>query len=58
MLKGKKSHIMRHPYLTLTVLGLAATGAVVITNRVRCFLTDKTRCVSGMMRSIKMDENN
>jgi hypothetical protein len=57
MLKGKKCHIMRHPYLTLAVLGLAATGAVAITNRVRGFLTDKTRCVGNMVKSIRMDEN-
>ena len=57
MLKGKKSHIMRHPYLTLTILGLAITGAVSITNRVRGFLGDKSRCVSNLCKSVREDEN-
>lgn len=58
MLKGKKCHIMRHPYLTLTVMGLAAVGVMTITNKVRSFMSDKGRCVSGMMKSVRMDENN
>lgn len=58
MLKGKKCHIMRHPYLTLTVMGLAAVGVMTITNKVRSFMSDKSHCVSGMMKSARMDENN
>lgn len=57
MLKGKKCHIMRHPYLTLTILGLAVTGAVTITNGIRGFLGDKTRCLGNMMKSVRGDEN-
>ena len=57
MFKGKKSHIMRHPYLTLAVLGLAVTGAVTITNSIRGFINDKTRCLGNMVRSVRMDDN-
>ncbi len=49
--------MMRHPYLTLTVLGLAAVGAVSITEKVKCFFYDKTRCVGNMLTSMKKDEN-
>ena len=57
MFKGKKSHIMRHPYLTLAVLGLAVTGAVTITNSIRGFISDKTRCLGNMVKSVRMDDN-
>ena len=57
MLKGKKCHLMRHPYLTLAILGLAVTGAVTITNSVRSFISDKSRCVGNMMKSVRGDEN-
>ena len=44
---------MRHPYATLTVLGLAAVGVVSITEKVKCFCYDKTRCVGNMISSMK-----
>ena len=58
MLKGKKCHIMRHPYLTLTVVGLAAVGVMTITNRLRSFMNDKGHLVGGMMKSVREDVNN
>lgn len=57
MLKARKGHIMRHPYLTLAVLGLAVTGAVTITNRAKYFFMDKGRCVSNMVKGMKSEEN-
>ena len=57
MFKGNKSHIMRHPYLSLAVFGLAVTGAVTITNSIRGFIGDKSRCLTNMVKSMK-DEHN
>lgn len=57
MYKARKGHIMRHPYLTLTILGLAVTGAVTITNHIKGFCMDKGRCVGNMVRGMKNDEN-
>ena len=58
MFNGKKGRMMRHPYVTLTVLGLAAVGAVSITEKVKCFFYDKTKCVGNMISSMKKSENN
>lgn len=60
MFNGKKSHIMRHPYATLALLGLAAAGAVSIGERVRSFVSGKARCIgnmtAGMRRVSQSDE--
>ena len=45
--------MMRHPYLSIAVLGLAAAGAVSITNKVKDFVKDKAGCITGMMQSVK-----
>ena len=45
--------MMRHPYMTLAVLGLAAVGVVSITEKVKCFFYDKTKCVGNMLTSMK-----
>ena len=47
---------MRHPYLTLTVLGLATVGVISISDRVKCFWHSKTRCVENMLSTMKKDE--
>ena len=57
MFNGKKSHIMRHPYLTLMVFGLATVGAMTITKGVKDYFCDKGRCVTNMMKSVRGDEN-
>ena len=49
--------MMRHPYLALTVLGLAAVGAISIGEKVKCFCSEKTKCVSNMLTSMKKDED-
>ena len=46
---------MRHPYVTLAVLGLATVGAVGIGQKVKSFVDNKTRCISGMVSSMKKD---
>ena len=56
MFNGKKGRIMRHPYLTLTVLGLATVGVISISDRVKCFWHSKTRCVENMLSTMKKDE--
>lgn len=48
---------MRHPYLALTVLGLAAVGAVSIGEKVKGFCCEKTRCVSNMLTNMKENKN-
>lgn len=58
MFNGKKGIIMRHPYATLTVLGLAAIGTMSIGQKVKGFVTSKTRCISGMVGSMKKDTQN
>lgn len=55
MFNNKKGSIMRHPYVTLAVLGLATVGAVGIGQKVKSFVDNKTRCISGMVSSMKKD---
>ena len=55
MFNNKKGSIMRHPYVTLTVLGLAAVGAVGIGQKVKGFVNSKARCISGMVGGMKKD---
>ena len=56
MFNGKKGRMMRHPYMTLAVVTLAAVGAVSITEKVKCFFTEKTKCAHNMLMSMKKDE--
>ena len=58
MFNSKKGSIMRHPYVTLTVLGLAAVGAVGIGQKVKGLVMSKTRCISGMVSGMKKDTQN
>ena len=58
MFNNKKGRIMRHPYATLAVLGLATVGAVSIGQRVKDMFSSKTRCVSNMMMSFKDNKHN
>lgn len=50
MFNNKKGCIMRHPYATLMIIGLAAVGAVSIGEKVKGFFYSKTRCLSSMMK--------
>ena len=58
MFNGKKGGIMRHPYLTLTVLGLATVGVISISDRIRCIFNSKPKCVENMLSMMKKDEEN
>ena len=53
MFKGKKSHIMRHPYLSLAVFGLATAGVMSITKKTKKFLKEKMKCVSDAVKDMK-----
>ena len=55
MFSNKKGQIMRHPYATLAIIGLAAMGAMSIGEKVKSFCSGKTKCFSGMMHSMKKD---
>ena len=58
MFSNKKSSIMRHPYATLAIIGLAAVGAVSIGEKVKCFFTQKMTCLSSMMGNMKNEFHN
>ena len=47
---------MRHPYMTLAVVTLAAVGAVSITEKVKCFFTEKGKCACNMLSLMKKNE--
>ena len=55
MFSNKKGKIMRHPYITLAVIGLAAVGVMSITDKVKCFCKQKGQHVTEMMNNMKMD---
>ncbi len=55
MFQNKKGHIMRHPYATLLIIGLATFGAISIGEKVKCFVTEKAQCISGMMNKCKSE---
>jgi hypothetical protein len=57
MFGRKKGGIMRHPYATLLVMGLAAVGVISISEKVKCFFGDKARCVGNMISSMSKSEN-
>ena len=56
MFNRKKGRMMRHPYATLAVLGLAAVGVISISEKMKCFFGDKARCVSNMLSSMNKGE--
>ena len=53
MFSHKKGSIMRHPYVTIAILGLAAVGAVGIGQKVKVFVDSKIKCINGMMNGMK-----
>lgn len=53
MFNGKKGRIMRHPYATLTLVGLAAVGVISIGDRIKSFIGGKACCIGNMMRSMR-----
>jgi hypothetical protein len=52
---NKKGKIMRHPYATIVVLGLATVGAISITSKVKQFFKEKSCCVGNMFNGIKQN---
>ena len=57
MFNRKKGRIMRHPYATLAVLGLAAVGVISISEKMKCFFEEKAGCVRNMISSMGVGEN-
>ena len=55
MFNNKKPNIFRHPYATLMIVGLAAAGAISIGEKIKSFCSSKTKCLEGMMHSMKKD---
>ena len=55
MFNSKKSGIVRHPYTALTLIGLAAVGAVSIGEKVRSICTGSTKCIGNMFAGMKKD---
>lgn len=55
MFSNKKGKIMRHPYATIVVLGLATVGAISITTKVKQFFKEKNCCVGNMFHGMKQN---
>lgn len=53
MFTGKKGSIMRHPYATLVIIGLATAGVLSIGEKIKCLCSGKTRCITNMMNNMK-----
>ena len=53
MFSHKKGSIMRHPYVTIAIIGLAAVGAVGIGQKVKGFVDSKAKCLGGMISGMK-----
>lgn len=53
MFNCKKGRIMRHPYATLAVIGLAAAGAISLVNMGKHFVREKSECVKDAIRKMK-----
>ena len=45
--------MMRHPYATLAIIGLATAGAIGITNKIKSVFTCKKDNISCMMKGMK-----
>ncbi len=55
MFSNKKGKIMRHPYVTLTIIGLATVGAMSIACKMKSFVYCKAGCIQDMMNGMKRD---
>ncbi len=53
MFNSKKGRMMRHPYATLAVIGLATAGAISIVNMGKRFVKEKSECVKDAVRKMK-----
>ncbi len=53
MFQSKKGRMMRHPYVSLALIGLATVGVMSISNRVKGFFMEKSSQVKGMMSEMK-----
>jgi hypothetical protein len=52
MILGRKGQKKRHPYVTLTLLGLAAAGVASIYNKGKHFFREKCECAKQMAKRV------
>lgn len=55
MLSNKNGRKMRHPYVKLTILGLAATGVASIVMKGKKFIKEKKDCITGMVKNMRYE---
>ena len=55
MFQSKKGNIMRHPYATLLIIGLATAGVISIGEKIKCVCTRKNTALSNVMHGFKGD---
>ena len=57
MFNNKKSQIMRHPYITLALVGLATVGVVSISEKVKRFCKCKGHSMPNILCRMKSDSD-
>lgn len=57
MFNNKKGNFLRHPYATLTVIGLATLGVLSISEKVKNICHCKAHSVSSMFGRMKNDSD-
>lgn len=57
MFNNKKGNILRHPYATLMVIGLATAGAITIGDKIRCMFRGGSHSISNMIKGMKPDSD-
>ena len=55
MILNKNGRKMRHPYATMAVLGLAATGVVSIVNKGKKFVKNQKNKIVSTMNGMKYE---
>lgn len=53
MFNCKKGRMMRHPYATLAVIGLATAGVISLANMGKQLFREKSECVKDAIRKMK-----
>ena len=56
MFNNKKGRMVRHPYLTMAVLGLATAGAISISKKLKGFFRDKNCHMGSMVKGMRAEQ--